>query len=261
MTINQRPGEASQLLDYLPAIFQQGSKPGESNFIGRFLLAFERILLGLGEVSEEIQEPGLEEILGGIVDPDTQTTQLAGIQRYFEPGVRLRSGEEVFLRTWESAPTDFLPWLAGWVALTLRQDWTEEEKRRFISRIVPLYRQRGTKKGLRELLSAYTGLPRDSVEIYELTQPLQVGITSKVGVDTAIGSGPPHFFMVKMSLSLSGATDFTEERSRKEQIARSIIDQEKPAHTYYELLVQFPTIQVGVTSTVGKDTLLGIPPN
>jgi hypothetical protein len=67
--------------------------------------------------------------------------------------------------------------------------------------------------------------------------------------------------MVKMSLSLAGATDFTEERSRKEQIARSIIDQEKPAHTYYELLVQFPTIQVGVTSTVGKDTLLGIPPN
>ncbi len=230
MKINNRPGQASSLLDSLPAIFQDGSLPGQPNFLGRFLLAFERILLGLGEVSEESEEPGL-----GLED------KISKLDRYFDP---------------DNTPSEFLPWLAGWVALTLREDWKEEEKRRFIGRIVPLYQQRGTRFGLEELLRTYTGLPGENVRVYELTQPLQVGVTSTVGVDTAIGSGPPHYFVVKMSLPVSTAID----RSRQEQIARAIIEQEKPAHIYYDLIVEFPTIQVGVTSTVGKDTLIGTPP-
>jgi phage tail-like protein len=228
MPINDRPGQASSLLNYLPAIFQEGSTLAQPNFLGRFLLAFERILLGFGEVSEEVKQPGLEEAI-------------AQLDRYFDP---------------EHTPSEFLPWLAGWVALTLRDDWEEEEKRRFIGRIVPLYQQRGTKGGLEKLLLAYTGLPEESVRVYELTQPLQVGKTSTIGVDTAIGSGPPHYFVVKMFLPVSTAID----RSRREQIARAIIDREKPAHTYYNLIVEFPTIQVGITSTIGKDTLIGTPP-
>jgi len=228
MTISDRPGQASSLLNYLPVIFQENSAPGQPNFLGRFLLAFERILLGLGEVSDKVPKPGLEE-------------SIAQLDRYFDP---------------EHTPSEFLPWLAGWVALTLRDDWEEKEKRRFIGRIVPLYQQRGTKGGLEKLLLAYTGLPKESVRVYELTQPLQVGITSTVGVDTAIGSGLPHYFVVKMSLPISTEID----RKRREQIAHSIIDREKPAHTYYDLIVEFPTIQVGITSTVGKDTLIGTRP-
>jgi phage tail-like protein len=229
MPINDRPGKASSLLNYLPTIFQDGSTPDRPNLLGRFLLAFERILLGFGEDSEELEEPGF-----GLED------KIAKLDRYFDP---------------ERTPSEFLPWLASWVALTLRDDWKEEEKRRFIGRIVPLYQQRGTKSGLEKLLRAYTGLPKESVRVYELTQPLQVGKTSTVGVDTAIGSGPPHYFVVKMSLPVSTAID----RSRRKQIASAIIDREKPAHTYYDLIVEFPTIQVGITSTVGKDTLIGTP--
>lgn len=237
------PYATSQLLEYLPEIFQQSSQQGQPPFLDQFLLAFERILLGRGETSES----GLEE-------------KLSSIQHYFDPGVRIQNGQETLLSSEESTPANFLPWLASWVALTLRQDWSEIEQRRFISRMVSLYRYRGTKRGLKEMLIAYTGLPRASVDVYELTKPLQVGKVSTIGVDTAIGGGPPHFFVVKMLLSIAGSTDPTE-RSRKEQTARFIIDQEKPAHTYYELIVEFPTIQVGVTSTIGKDTLIGTAPN
>ncbi len=230
MAINDRPGQASSLLDYLPAIFQEDSAPSQPNFLGRFLLAFEHILLGFEKKSEENEEPGF-----GLEN------QISQLDRYFDP---------------ERTPSEFLPWLAGWVALTLQDDWEEPEKRRFIAQIVPLYQQRGTKSGLEELLRSYTGLSQESVRVYELTQPLQVGETATVGVDTAIGSGPPHYFVVKMSLPVSIAID----RSRREQIARAIIDREKPAYTYYDLIVDFPTIQVGVTSTVGKDTLIGISP-
>jgi hypothetical protein len=40
-------------------------------------------------------------------------------------------------------------------------------------------------------------------------------------------------------------------------IARALIDLEKPAHTFYELVPIFPSMRIGWHSTVGVDTLLG----
>jgi phage tail-like protein len=224
MPINDRPGKASSLLNYLPAIFQENSAPGQPNFLGRFLLAFERILLGLGEVSDEVSQPGLED-------------KIAQLDRYFDP---------------ERTPSEFLPWLASWVALSLRQDWYEPEKRRFLRQIVPLYQLRGTKAGMEKMLQAYTGM---GVEVRELISALQVGKTSTVGVDTVIGGGPPHYFFVKMFLDSPDPT----LKDRKKQIAEAIIEQEKPAHTDYDLEIEVPIMQIEKHSTVGVDTLLGIP--
>ena len=263
MAIDRRPGKASSLLNYLPSVFQEDGAPDQPNFLGRLLLAFERLLLGLGEVSEEVSQVGLEEVLdgGAIADPDHllgesggEKKSLAGIQRYFDTGVRSQEGKLVLSDPLQSTPSEFLPWLASWVAFTLRQDWNDVEKRRFISQIVPLYQQRGTKKGLENLLRAYTGLPGSNVEVNEFTQPMQVGNTF-VGINTMVGGAAPHYFLVKMSLP---APDL-EAKLRKEQIARAIIDQEKPAHTFYDLRTEVPSMQIGVRSTVGIDTLLGAP--
>jgi phage tail-like protein len=230
MPTNVPANQVSSYLQYLPAILQQDANEEGVSFVGRFLLAFEQILSGLGDP----EEPGLEELI-------------ATIHTYFNPG----PGHAETERT----PVEFLPWLASWVALTLREDWSEAEKRRIISEIVPTYRQRGTKAGLTNVLQAYIGSV--GVEIQEFHKALQVGITSTVGVDTAVDGGPPHYFLVKIILPGLGDLDF----ARKEQIARAIIDQEKPAHTYYDLQVEFPpTMQIGVRSTVGVDTLLGTLP-
>jgi phage tail-like protein len=200
----------SSYLDYLPALFQP--ETGAPNFVGRFLLAFEKILSGgLGDA----EQPGIEEVIDRLYT-------------YFDPGPAGSATSS------ERAPAEFLTWLAQWVALMLREDWEEEEKRRFISRIVPLYRLRGTKAGLKEMLRTYTGGLK--VEIYEFDEPA-------------------HYFQVEMFL---GVRDPTMLR-RQEQIARAIIDQEKPAHTYYALKTAIPTLQIGQHSTVGVDTLLGEP--
>lgn len=218
--------EVSSYLRYLPTLFQENADEEGVSFIGRFLLAFEKILSGF----DDPDELGLEEILDRI-------------HTYFAP---LAPTDQPLDQT----PTEFLPWLAGWVALSLREDWTEEEKRRLLSRIVPLYRQRGTKTGLADLLHTYTGM---GVEILEFNQALQLGVVSTVGKDTSIGGGSPHYFLVKLVLETLDDLNF----ERRKQIARAIIDQEKPAHTYYDLIFEFPTMQIGVTSTVGEDTLLG----
>ena len=210
----------STLMQYLPAMYQ------EDSFLSQFLLAFEKVLLGRRD-NPDICPLGLEEIIGTI-------------HTYFNPGPDNPPEERT--------PAEFLSWLASWIALTLREDWDENEKRRFLSRIVPLYQKRGTKEGLQDLLHTYTGL---KVEIFEFLEPIQIGTCSTVGVDTMIGGGPPHYFMVTLYLA---PTDLVE---RKQLIAEAIIELEKPAHTVYDLIVIVPTMQIGVHSTVGVDTFLG----
>lgn len=235
---DQRPGQASRYLDYLPAVYQQDALPGQPNFLGRFLLAFEQVLTGLGEVNA----PGIEEILDGIVDPVSGDLRLAGVQRYFEPGPNLPDHERV--------PAEFLEWLSGWVALTLRADLDELRQREFIAKAVWLYSLRGTKQGLEEVIRIYTRL---GATINELATPFQIGDHSTVGVDTLLDGGAPHFFKVTIRLPAPDA----EQRRQMEEIATAIIDMEKPAHTHYKLDVETPTMQIGVHSTVGVDTLLG----
>lgn len=192
----------SSYLDYLPAIFRQDP------FVGQFLLAFEAMLNGVGD------EPGLEPTIGGIAS-------------YFDPA---------------ATDAEFLPWLAGWVALSLRADWDEPTRRGFIARIVPLYRLRGTRDGLQQMLTLYTGEP---VEVYDAFDD------------------PPYFFEVQLTLSVADPALLQS----KQQIARAIIDQEKPAHTFYSLRIAVPAMRLVSEALherenaplliLGRTTLLG----
>lgn len=215
----------SGLLESLPALFQEDRRFGAPNFLGRFLLGFEQILLGLGEAAE----PGLEETI-------------ARLYRYFEPGADRAEGER--------APQEFLQWLAGWVALTLREDWDELRQRDLIAKAAPLYRLRGTKRGVEEFLRIYTRL---GASVDELNAALQIGVHSTVGTDTVLGGGAPFFFRVRVNLP---EIDLEQIRAQ-DAIARAIVDLQKPAHTYYKLTVETPTFQIGVHSRVGVDTLVG----
>ncbi len=235
MSDDDRAGQLSRYLGYLPAIFQQNDQGEQATFLGRFLLAFEQVLTGLGDPSA----PGIEELLDGIPGA------LDGIQRYFEPG----PGQEDNQR----APAEFLDWLAGWVALALRADMDEVRQRDLIARAVTLYRMRGTKRGLEEMITIYTRLPPT---INELNIPFQIGVHSRVGDDTLLDGGAAHFFNVTLQLP----DPDPKELARQTQLASAIIDMEKPAHTYYTLKVVTPEFQIGVKSTIGVDTLLGPTP-
>jgi phage tail-like protein len=196
----------SSYLNYLPAIFQQ------EPFVGRFLLAFETILTGTGELGSL----SLAQTIGRLAD-------------FFDP---------------TTTDEDFLPWLAGWVALSLRADWDVDTQKRFIQQIVPLYRLRGTQAGLQTLLELYT---LEKVEIFDTFEQ------------------PAHFFQVRLILS-----DADPDRLRqKQQIARAIIDQEKPSHTFYALKISVPTMRLvslelqqqeggkPALLILGKNTVLG----
>jgi phage tail-like protein len=56
------------------------------------------------------------------------------------------------------APPDFLELLAAWVGLGIDRNWSPDQTRRLVATAVELYRWRGTRRGLVELVRAYTGV-------------------------------------------------------------------------------------------------------
>lgn len=193
--------EPLQLLRLLPAPFQQTVAPDGGDAAGPpwlalFLQAFQRVLV---ELEEEIDD----------------------VHRTFDPDV---------------APRDFLEWLGGWVALSFRADLEEDRRREFIRRAVTLYRRRGTRRGLEEILEVHTGLPEEDVQVDELTSTFQVGVSSRIGAETLFAGGAPHFFRVRLRVPTA---DPGEVRWYRE-VATAVIEAEKPAHTRYVLDLSTP---------------------
>lgn len=265
-----RAGQLSSLLNSLPAIFQQAP-------LGRYLLAFESVLLGLPKANtaqwRDLQQPGLEEILGGTMDHVTGNPLLAGFERYFDPGPGLDDSDLAlndpalnpqlypsidpnaipgnWPRDHRRAPAGFLSWLASWVGLSMREDWDESYKRSFIARAVQLYRLRGTREGVQQFISLYTRMP---VQIDEFPGEFQIGIHSRINVDARLEGGWPFFFQVSSTL----LTPDPAQLKQALQITTAMIEVQKPAHTTYLLQLGTPQLQVAVRSKVGVDTLLGL---
>jgi phage tail-like protein len=233
MTVDEPPSR-STYVDLLPELFQEdGGTPG-GDFLGRFLLAFEHVLSGVGNVDD----PGLDEVLDGATGRTTGRV-LTGVERYFDPG--LRTGGTV-LPPEQRAPAPFLEWLAAWVGVALRVDMSEPQRREMIARAVPLYRKRGTREGLEQLLSIQSAL---GAMITDASTPPRPGAPDSKDFD-------PHFFHVRVTMPQGSI----ETLRRRRQIIEQILDAERPAHTWYRLDISTPELQVGKTSHIGVDTLI-----
>lgn len=207
----------SGYLAHLPAILHQGS------FMGRFLLAFEAILSGGVKPPDGYSEElplGLEAVLNDIAS-------------YFTP---------------EETPEDFLPWLSQWVARSISDDWSTATTRTMLSQAVALYKTRGTRQGIQDVLNVCLG-----------TASTEGGATVTEVNDDA----RPHFFEVTLVVTERNPS----ELAKKARLVRAIVDQEKPAHTYYSLTIQYPGLRInndpagnpdaGPGVIVGETTVLG----
>jgi phage tail-like protein len=191
---------APSLINYLPAIYR--SDP----LTNQLLSAFEAILIGSPNDDKFPSRPiGIE-------------NTIAQIDRLFDP---------------DQTPEDFLPWLSSWTAFSLRADLSIPAQREFIAKVVSLYRRRGTKKNLQDLLTIFT---QNIPEITETETP----------------------FCFRVKIRLSGAP---ADATRQLEIIRALIDLEKPAHTYYFLNAEYPSLQIRPLTDnpaqIGVNTILG----
>ncbi|MGA1871578.1 MAG: phage tail protein [bacterium] len=211
---------SSRFLRYLPAIYQEeeGTLP-----VSHFLLAFEKVLLGRND-QIDFEYRGLEEII-------------ADIPNLFDP---------------KNTPEEFLEWLAGWIALSLRSDFSVLNQRQFIAEIVKLYKNRGTTENLIGLIKLFFKVEPIISESNIIE--IQIGKHATIGKDTYLEGGLPHFFEVIIPITYPSP----ELVEKQYDLAKAIIDMAKPAHTYYKLTIEsIKKMQIGAYSTIGVDAVIG----
>ncbi|MEA3281832.1 MAG: phage tail protein [Euryarchaeota archaeon] len=187
---------------------------------------------------------------------------IGGVHRYFDS---------------EATPGEFLSWLAIWVAAVFDESWQEDKKRKFLQSAVELYKKRGTKEGLEELIEIYTG---DAPMIVENLQLYKKDVDGnfvlrceesdelKAVFEKLFGDPAPFNFCVLLKPNQN------DIESQLKAVKR-IIALEKPVHTSAEVTVlqpwiyldlhtylgvntylSKPVMQLGITSVIGRDTVL-----
>lgn len=136
-------------------------------------------------------------------------------------------------------PPAFLPWLASWLDLTLNERWPEDRRRELMFSAVSLYRKRGTRQGLEELLELYTGQRAEISE--QFSRDLRLGKDAVLGKGFALGRGnQPNIFTVVVRLPpLSGSpAEVHQAENERRRAIRAIIEAEKPAYAGYKLIME-----------------------
>jgi|GEM_PF-791074 len=231
---NDNGNEPGSLLQSLPGIYQQNA------FLGRFLAAFEKILLGRNDgrsIPSLNMKPDHRH--GHPLDFKGLEETIAAIATLFIPFVTNECGP--FVAAGGKTPPhdsctrdEFLSWLSQWAALSMRADLPELKQREFIANAISRYSKRGTLENLEALLKTFS-VSTPIIEENATPQPQGGGDGEK-----QMPPGSSHFFRVKVKLG----KPVPELINRNRDIADTLIKFEKPAHTHYELEILFDSMQI-----------------
>jgi phage tail-like protein len=205
-----------------------------------------------------------------------------------------QNDEEIFSFTKyldpRATPEGFLPWLASWLALGIDENWSKSSIREFIERAPELYKMRGTRKGIEEIILIYLG---DLSE--KRSQKMSAYFFDTKGVDLISmneGAASPqggnkgsnidkvmnreYKFMIFESFQLDCIRDNKEYMNlfcadhytfcvllnpylvdkRRLEVIRRIVENEKPAHTVGQVILLQPSFYLGMHTYMGINTQL-----
>lgn len=152
--------------------------------------------------------------------------QIANLSDYFDPMI---------------TTLPMLKWLAERLDLQIDDELPVGVVRKLVAKAVPLYRRRGTRSGLEELLEIYTG---GTVQIVERrANNLRLGSSARLGQGVALGvRNQPHTFTLYIKLPpIVTDPDFPavaeRQRARRRERLHTLVELEKPAHVTYTLEV------------------------
>ena len=106
--------------------------PGSKEFLERFLSIFETVFYDL-------------------------ETEISQVFKYFDA---------------DTAPQEFLAWLASWLNLAMEEEWPEEKKREFIQQASLLYKLKGTPDGISRFIEIYTEKTPIILEHSRMVKPM-----------------------------------------------------------------------------------------
>ncbi len=224
----------SYLEQYLPAVYREDRQ--SAAFLDRFLANFE----------------GTYTALEG---------KIAAVQMLFDT---------------RSIPSEALPWLAEWLGLALNLSWNANKQRFFLKHAMAFFHLRGTINGLLISLqlafdSRPAGPQEDTLADYLLARSRvnTIRIIERFRLRSMSGAlaGDPdsaesslgqesteHQFSVLLPLPKDGTA---AEHYQQLELAKHILEKEKPAHTLFEVKFYQAIFRVG-TIRLGIDTFVDL---
>ena len=149
---------------------------------------------------------------------------------------------------WESAREADLVWLARWLDIHEEHIWSERQLRRLLGNAVPMYRRRGTRRGIMEFTALYTGEYPFIVEHHQVRY----------------FQGRKEYY--RRLVQLYGDDEYVFHVLIREEVLESawqqrglmkIMDDVKPAHMECSLVVLKPFLFLGQHSYLGINSVLG----
>jgi phage tail-like protein len=184
-----------------------------------------------------------------------------------------------------STPAATYQWLAAWLALPLDPSWSDTKRRGVLKKAFQTYKLRGTAAGLEQSIADYAGTAAGVVEHFKARQLIivndspgvtlggggrlwsrdnymreQTGFHSRVGQFALGGEPAPDVEPLAWGANEFSVFFLADPYSAPAALAKvtAIVEREKPAHTKANYRPVFPRMRVGVQSTIGIDTRVGM---
>ncbi len=158
--------------------------------------------------------------------------KIDGVARYFDA---------------DAVSGDYLRWLATWLAVAVDDSWTEDQLRQLIKKSPELYKKRGTKQAIEEMVEIYTGEKPIIVEFFQIRH-LKERSDLKELISRLYGLDPYCFCVMVREQCVA-----TEQRRLTLQ---KLLKEEKPAYTTAKLVILQPWIYMDMHTYLGVNTYL-----
>ena len=145
---------------------------------------------------------------------------------------------------------DFLRWLGSWLAVAADENWAEKKVRQLIKKAPRLYKKRGTRGGIQEILEIYTGEKPFVIEQFQFKCEAAEKDYKDL-LNRLYGTDPYEFSILLKPFLIKSAG----ERSTVKNIA----DSEKPAYTRANVIILEPWINLDLYTYLGVNTYLSKP--
>lgn len=165
----------------------------------------------------------------------------------------------------EAATGDFLRWLSTWLGMARESGLDETIVRTLVLRAPDLYRKRGTRQGIEEIIEIVSGARPLIVEHFQLGCTINEEIR---GLYHGLYGTDPYCFCVLLEPEQPRCDGRPGALMQKRLHARSgdsrrmirrILDQEKPAHTCAGLVDLQPWVLLDMHTYLGVNTYLSKP--
>ncbi len=234
-------------LQYLPSVYRED--PVSADFLDRYLSIFDTLR-------------------------DCTSRQISAIPCFLDPKSTPANHRN-------QGGNDFLSWLAGWLGLSLQNNWPIEKRRKLVEQSHHLFDRRGTVEGVKLQVELYAGVRPQVLEFFRLRRflmlnsatlgdcstlfgtgvlnRLEVGVNSTIGKFELIDYGDPSLdlFNAYANQFLVVVPRWPGAGTNDEQNLQQIIQVAQPAHTLGTFEWADPKLRIGLQSFIGVDTVIG----